>query len=88
MSTFDIVEPPQSQKSSKSENLTKRQLFFIALIVTSAIVLISVFFAVLYTGGHEVAQDQLVKLISPVVKKSFEGFKVKFHKNYTTVEEE
>ena len=41
-----------------------------------------------HTGGHELTREQLVDLISPSVKKQFEGFKKQFNKNYANDTEE
>ena len=56
--------------------------------MTAVIVFISVLFLFFYTGGHDAAQSQLVKLISPAVKERFAGFKKQFHKEYANTTEE
>ena len=85
MSAF-MVEDPKSENENQS--LTRRQIFYASVIVTAVLVLITVVYLFISTGGHDTLEDELVKLISPAVKQRFAGFKDKFGKVYANQTEE
>ena len=45
-------------------------------------------FLFFFTGAHESMYDQMVKHVSPAVKKQFKSFKEKYHKTYANETEE
>jgi len=85
MSAFQVDIPQQEKSKAKH---TKRQIFFLAVIVSAVIMLGSVLFLFFHTGGHDEVYDHLVDHISPIVKERFEGFKAQFHKEYANKTEE
>ena len=71
-------EVPQVTKGTH----TRRQIFYITVIITAVMVLITVAFIFVYTGGHSDLSDHVETIISDAVKLKFESFKTRFHKTY------